>query len=117
MKTSYYQSLTPEQRKEYNHRLNHAPASVLRRRKQNLNEHGLTLEKLEEMFVSQNGKCAICQGQFQNRRKMHVDHNHTTGKIRKLLCYRCNVGLGMFREDETILLRAINYLRVPCTDQ
>lgn len=41
----------------------------------------------------------------------HIDHDHVTGKIRGVLCGRCNVGLGMLRDSETALIRAIEYLK------
>lgn len=57
----------------------------------------------------QNGRCAIC---LKPEGKLYVDHNHSTGQIRKLLCKHCNWGLGSFCEDPAIMLRAIEYLRV-----
>lgn len=67
--------------------------------------HGLTgVEAIE----FRNGKvCAIC-GSSEN---LHVDHCHTTGKIRDVLCRECNIGLGHFRDRPDLLLLAIEYLR------
>lgn len=73
--------------------------------------YGITVSELEGMFVNQNGQCAICQTEFLNRNKMHIDHDHTTGNIRKLLCGDCNRGLGGFKDNPDILTQAINYLK------
>ncbi len=73
--------------------------------------YGLTLEQYADMVAAQNGVCAICfrapRGKYKN---LAIDHCHATGKIRGLLCYECNHGLGCF-EDRTELFRsAIEYL-------
>lgn len=59
--------------------------------------HGITAEVYQGMFARQQGCCAICV-QPQGKRRLSVDHDHKTGKIRGLLCHRCNVALG-FLED------------------
>lgn len=68
----------------------------------------------------QNNSCAICyktpktqkpQGNYTSEYKeLAVDHDHTTGKIRALLCDKCNRGLGMFNEDTALLRKAADYL-------
>jgi len=68
------------------------------------------------MFLSQNGVCAICSGgeTVKTRgtlRRLAVDHDHETGKVRGLLCNRCNNGLGNFRDDPDLLREAIAYLQ------
>ncbi|HEX6312004.1 MAG TPA: endonuclease VII domain-containing protein [Acidimicrobiia bacterium] len=70
---------------------------------------GLTLEDYERALTAQLGRCAIC------RRKpgtisLHVDHDHRNGKVRGLLCFRCNGGLGQFKENPAQLVRAAEYL-------
>jgi hypothetical protein len=55
--------------------------------------------------------CAICGDRLGTGRKLHLDHDHTTGRIRGFLCNLCNAGLGHFADNEDILLRAISYLR------
>jgi hypothetical protein len=73
--------------------------------------YGLTPEALQ-VLVDTQVECPICVQPFQasGRRRSHVDHNHTTGKVRGLLCFQCNVGLGNFGEDVLRLQRAIEYL-------
>ena len=69
----------------------------------------ITLEEYDIMFAAQNGLCAICKK--ESTRKLSVDHNHNTGRVRGLLCGECNVGLGNFKEDVDVMVLAINYLR------
>lgn len=56
---------------------------------------------------SGNRKCDICG----RNRKLEVDHDHLTGKVRGVLCSRCNGALGQFLDDESLLISAIEYLR------
>ena len=55
------------------------------------------------------GVCEIC-GRTNGARRLAVDHDHNTGKVRGLLCHRCNAGLGLFRDDPSILTLAREYL-------
>ena len=71
--------------------------------------YGITLEQYDQMFDQQNGVCAICGGTNSDGKRLSVDHNHTTNKVRKLLCQRCNVGLG-FIEDGIFMAKAKLYL-------
>jgi hypothetical protein len=77
-----------------------------------MRQFGMSLEDYEKLFNEQNGRCAIC-GTTKltgDSRALSVDHNHTTGKIRGLLCSRCNRGLGYFKDNVMSLLSAIRYL-------
>lgn len=67
-------------------------------------------QHIEELTKKQDGLCAICDSQFSYKRKRVVDHCHKTGDIRGLLCYNCNLGLGMFKDNCDLLNRAIIYL-------
>lgn len=71
---------------------------------------GITLDDYNVMLNSQNGVCAICGG--IGAKSLHVDHCHTSGKIRGLLCFRCNNAIGQFDESEVIMFAAISYLRI-----
>lgn len=70
----------------------------------------ITFEKFVEMRTAQQGKCAICQQEPANGRSLHVDHCHATGRVRALLCGRCNRGIGKLRESPAILRQAADYL-------
>ena len=59
---------------------------------------GLTLDQYDQMFESQNGVCGICGKPDITGKYLYVDHNHETGKVRGLLCHRCNCGLGYFED-------------------
>ena len=75
--------------------------------------YNITLEEYEEMSIKQNHKCAICGSpEMNNKNKvLCVDHNHTTNKIRGLLCGLCNTGLGNFLDNSRRLVNAIKYLK------
>lgn len=79
-----------------------------------LAKYGMTIEEYEALLKKQDGVCAICKEPPQDNLTrfgvLHVDHCHTTKKVRGLLCGLCNTALGGFREKITILQAAINYL-------
>ena len=62
------------------------------------------------MLKKQNGVCYICHKLESNGKPLNVDHCHTSGIIRKLLCSKCNFTLGLINEDKTILNRLIDYI-------
>jgi len=72
---------------------------------------GMTLTEYDLMSNSQGDVCKICGGINADGRRLAVDHNHKTGKIRGLLCQKCNLILGYANEDTEILARAIVYLK------
>ena len=69
----------------------------------------LSLTEYERLSAQQNGLCAICHGTDVTK-KLAVDHDHVTGKIRGLLCSSCNLALGMFEDNPGYLHSAMNYL-------
>lgn len=72
---------------------------------------GLSLEAYKAMLWKQYHSCAICQVQVLDLKKqLAVDHCHKTGKIRGLLCDRCNRGIGFLGENPEVLKRAATYL-------
>ena len=77
------------------------------RRQKYPKKFGITLEQYNEMLVAQGGVCAICLQPEAVSREQHlaVDHDHTSNKVRALLCNRCNRALG-FMQDNAYLLRA-----------
>lgn len=78
--------------------------------------YGLEMGDYQAMLLRQGGLCRICGEPEPGRnrdgspRRLHIDHNHQTGKIRDLLCSRCNKGLEGFRDDPQIMEEAIGYL-------
>lgn len=80
-------------------------------------KYKISLLEYEEMYSNQEGNCAIC-GEPETRVSatgskivLSVDHNHTTNKVRELLCYKCNVMLDSAKESIEILMNAISYLQ------
>ena len=68
---------------------------------------GLTLEQFYAMIEEQDNMCKICGGEMN---PPQVDHNHTTGKVRHLLCRPCNTSLGMLKENTDTLHNMISYI-------
>lgn len=78
--------------------------------------YGLSDHQIVELAEHQNGVCAICGVPPDTSRKrggLHVDHDHSTGEIRGLLCERCNHGLGHFKDNSEVMEAAIKYLQAP----
>lgn len=71
---------------------------------------GLSLEAYEELLRAQCGRCRVCGRLPRTGSSLHVDHDHETGEVRGLLCFRCNGGLGQFGEDAERLALAVDYL-------
>lgn len=73
-------------------------------------KYGMTPEQYDEMLAAQGGGCAIC-GRPPKKISLHVDHDHETGAIRRLLCFLCNNLLGDAGDDPGLLEKAAAYLR------
>lgn len=83
---------------------------VRRKKSQYLkSQYGVTLDEYEQKRDKQ-GVCAICENPFGTAANTHLDHCHSTGKIRDFLCGNCNRGIGSFLDDTTRLQKAISYL-------
>ena len=72
--------------------------------------YGIGLDDYRAMALAQAGRCAICGRKPRLDRKLHVDHDHVTGRVRKLLCPDCNAVLGYAGDDPQVLGEAIKYL-------
>ena len=102
-KRNYYQK-----RREYYVALN---VSNGRKRR-----YGLTEDTYQQMLQDQNSLCYICNepetGYSRSKvKQLSVDHCHKTGKVRKLLCDRCNRGLGHFQDNVLLMEKAVRYLK------
>ena len=97
------------------------PADPKVTRKYKLKEfYGITQDDYDAMYDRQDGCCAICGGAKERwepgaglkgrQRFLVVDHDHGTSRVRALLCWNCNCGLGHFRENPTVMLAAIRYI-------
>ena len=86
------------------------PEGRLQSRRNKLkSKFGITLEEYSKMLETQQGVCAIC-GCPPGKRSLAVDHDHTTGQIRELLCGRCNTILGLVDEKVQCLEALAAYL-------
>lgn len=83
--------------------------------------YGITLEEYKELLIAQSGLCAICETPGIDKpehgarkqgltQRLHVDHDHVTGKVRGLLCGPCNRAIGLLRDDEKIIYAAADYV-------
>lgn len=73
--------------------------------------YGITLQEHQQMFDDQNGLCAICGKSGDGRwKKLCIDHDHTTGEVRQLLCRNCNMVLGQVGDSTQTLQSMIEYL-------
>lgn len=88
--------------------------SYCKHRKRDIKKkYGISMEDYDNMLKEQGGSCAICGStvSYNSRRnKFDIDHCHKTGKVRGLLCNKCNKGIGYFNDDVSLLTRALEYL-------
>lgn len=90
----------------------HAYCLVCSRFKEKLWKYGITKDEYVSLYEFQNGCCAICNLELPfMTRDTHLDHCHSTNKIRGILCRSCNVGLGNFGDNPELLESAALYLR------
>ena len=76
--------------------------------------YGLTKTQYYSLLDSQNNSCAICKVSFDEsskKKRPHIDHSHTTGKVRGILCGPCNMGIGQLKDSADLLESALNYLK------
>lgn len=77
-----------------------------------LRTYGIDLDEYNRMFEEQEGSCAICgKHQIELDRALSVDHCHSSGKVRGLLCNKCNTGIGFFDNNIEVLENSIKYLK------
>jgi arsenate reductase-like glutaredoxin family protein len=95
--------------KKYREAHKESPEWKLKRRVEQLKyKYDLTLEQVELMRTAQDNKCAICQNPFIET--PDIDHCHKTGKVRSLLCARCNKAIGSFEDSPGLLNKALTYI-------
>lgn len=88
----------------------HAKIRAQIRRAKFLRKYGITPEQADQMLVEQGGVCAICKTSEWTKAGPSVDHCHTTGRVRAILCNRCNAAIGFAKEDPERLRAAAAYL-------
>jgi len=113
--TKAYRNRNPDIIKEIRKRTD-AKRKQVRREQELEKKYGLTYSDYLCMLESQNGVCSICGrpekllGKGGCTRPLNVDHCHTTGKVRGLLCASCNLALGNLEDNIAYLQNAISYL-------
>jgi hypothetical protein len=80
-------------------------------REYNLQKFGLTVNEYEAQMIRQGGVCACCGSPPTAKRRLAVDHDHVSGRLRGLLCHRCNLGIGSLGDSIEGVERALVYLR------
>jgi len=83
-------------------------SGILSKRKRNLARYGITIDIYDSMLKNQNGVCKICGK--KDKRLLSVDHDHKTGKVRGLLCNKCNFALGYADDNPERLRDMARYL-------
>lgn len=74
--------------------------------------YGLAPSDFEKLFKRCKGRCLICYCELRNPSKLlHIDHDKKTGRVRGILCQRCNQGLGLFEHAPWRLKNALRYMR------
>ena len=107
-----YREMTREEAKIYARKYNHTDKT---RNRKYLKTYGITLDDYNRMLEEQNHACKIClqpevikvNGKVK---RLSVDHCHKTGKVRGLLCQRCNTTLGQYEDNPVLMKNLISYL-------
>lgn len=74
--------------------------------------YGMTVDDLNLLMRKQDNKCAICNiDQSQLEKRLDIDHCHKTGRVRGLLCPKCNKAIGLLKDSSEMLDKASNYLK------
>lgn len=97
---------------------NHACKECRRKNalKTNIKRYGISIEEFEDILSNQGGGCGIC-GQKESvsfdgkKTRLSVDHNHSSGGIRGVLCRKCNAAIGLLNDDAELVQRAADYIR------
>ncbi len=106
--TPHGHAMRVKHRKLYSARKYARNPQLVNRTKYLRENYGLSIQGYEAMYTAQGGCCAIC---LIKHPKLHIDHDHSTGRVRKLLCNGCNTGIAHFKEDTVRMAAAIAYVK------
>lgn len=101
----------PENRKKHNawareyHRRKYPERRQILREGVLRKKYGIGQMEYDAILASQNGQCGMCLKPYTSTKDFHVDHDHSTGKIRGILCFKCNTNLGWFETRRTAIFR------------
>ena len=94
----------------YSKRYNKTTKGKINTKRNNLKfKYNLTIKEHKQIYINQNGCCGLC-GKSIPYNKIHTDHNHKTGKVRKLLCNKCNWYVGMVESGPELVNDTLKYL-------
>lgn len=83
-------------------------------RRYGFKRYKLTEQEFDSLLVGQDGVCGLCGARHvpgeRAMARLHIDHDHITGQVRKLLCHNCNRGLGGFRDNPALMRAAAEYV-------
>ena len=74
-------------------------------------QYGLRRSEFDVLLKKQEGRCAVCRCEFDSSVRPHVDHDHLTKGVRGLLCWKCNIGIGLLGDSVESLKKALDYLQ------
>lgn len=106
VKRAWYQT-KKQHVKDYNKQTRYLYYDKVGRR---LYRYKLSVKEFEELLIAQDYMCYLCKTPLDKTGRVCIDHDYITGKVRKILCIKCNTGLGMFNESANDLRRAADYL-------
>ena len=108
--TAWCKVCTKQHHREW--RIQNPEKARLSQKQTKLKSHyGLTLEAFNQRFGSHNGRCDVCRKTpTPKERALMIDHDHTSGSVRGLLCLSCNRGIGCFEDSSWLLVKAAIYL-------
>lgn len=108
-----------EYRKQYSKEYGSKPENRKKTRARELKrKYNITIDVESEMYCTQSGKCAVCNYKFKeyddgsNSNDFVIDHCHSSGLVRGLLCNKCNQGIGLFMENKKTIENTIKYLEL-----
>ena len=108
-----YRETHKEEIKQRNKRYLKTHGEEIRKRdklRSRIKKYGITIKQELEMLEKQENKCAICGKKLSNLTEANIDHDHSTGKVRGLLCNNCNTAIGMLRETPELFDKAKEYI-------
>jgi hypothetical protein len=112
-----WRDANPERLKDYRNKDRAKNYPSIRRSQRNYilrTTYGIDLNEYEAMLTRQGNRCAICDTdkpcQRGDQHSWRVDHCHSTGKVRALLCHNCNIAMGLLKESTTTLQKMIGYI-------
>lgn len=95
--------LTNPSRRAKNQKEYHERKKEILSEKRRFRIYGLTPKDFTEIISKQKGKCALCEIPFKSKKFTHIDHCHATGKVRGILCMKCNVLIGYMEKNNHLL--------------